>query len=137
MANHFPPRERLYSTSHGWLALRPLEQLSDYPIRVGLTEVGLGPSRIAGVELPSVRSTIEAGVPCGTIRTDNGAAIEIYAPISGLVTLTNITVIDYPETVSEDPYHRGWLFAVLPTATSSIGSLLTSDQYWGHLRASA
>jgi hypothetical protein len=58
----------------------------------------------------------------------------VYAPITGLVAAVNPAVREDPGVVACDPYHAGWLFAVLPTDESSTNELLTAADYADLLR---
>ncbi|MBB5912195.1 glycine cleavage system H protein [Nocardia transvalensis] len=122
---HFPI-DRSYTEKHGWLALAPGDRFSDYPLRVGLTPAFVADRDIVALDLPLVRTLVEAGAPCGAVRTAGHGPCPIYAPISGLVTIHNAAAIARPELVAEDPFHAGWLFAVLPTPGSTMNGLLTA-----------
>jgi glycine cleavage system H protein len=123
------PADRMYTSSHGWLALAPNETLEDYPLRIGITAAALEGLDVSSLDLPQVGTTVEAGTACAVIRTSAQTALTMYAPISGRVTMTNIAVIQESRLVARDPYTAGWLFAVLPGPTSSIEDLLTAAQY--------
>jgi len=123
------PTDRRYTDVHSWLALAPDERPGDRSLRVGITEAAVEGVRIIAVELPRVRTTIQAGEPCALIWTTPLSAMPVYAPITGLVTVVNATGRDDPGIVARDPFDTGWLFAVLPTDTSSTDDLLTSSDY--------
>jgi glycine cleavage system H protein len=123
------PNDRRYTDIHSWLALSPDQRPGDHPLRVGITETAVDGVRVIAVELPPVRTTVEAGEPCALIWTAPLSAMPMYAPITGLVAVVNPLVRDDPEVVSRDPLHAGWLFAVLPSAESSTDELLTASDY--------
>jgi glycine cleavage system H protein len=125
---HFPI-DRTYSNQHSWLALAPGDRFADYPIRAGLTPLAVRGHEVVAVELPPVRSIVAARVPCGSVRLAGRAAFPIYSPIAGMITIHNAEAIARPESVAEDSFHTGWLFAVLPTPRSSTNGLLTLTQY--------
>ena len=127
------PTDRRYTDIHCWLALGPDERTGDHPLRVGITEAAVEGIRIISVELPRVRTSIEAGEPCALIWTAPLSAMPVYAPITGRVTVVNPTVRDDPGIVARDPFDTGWLFAVLPTNTSSTYDLLTASDYENYL----
>ena len=81
------------------------------------------------VNLPTVRTHVEAGTPCAVLWTSAWTALTVLAPIGGLVTLTNTAALADPRTVVEDPFGAGWLFAVLPSPTTTTAGLLTAAQY--------
>jgi glycine cleavage system H protein len=128
------PTDRRYTDMHTWLALAPDERPGDHPLRVGITETAVEGIRIISVELPQVRTVIEAGEFCALIWTAPLSAMPVYAPITGRVTMVNPMVRDDPGTVAHDPFDTGWLFAVLPTDTST-DDLLTASDYENYLNA--
>ena len=127
------PTDRRYTDIHSWLALAPDERPGDHPLRVGITEAAVEGTRIISVELPRVRTAIEAGEPCALIWTAPLSAMPVYAPITGLITVVNAAVRDDPGVVARDPFDTGWLFAVLPTDASSTDDLLTASDYENYL----
>lgn len=127
------PTGRMYTSSHSWLALTPGEALSDYPLRAGITATALDGLDVVGLDLPAVRSTVNAGAPCALIWSSSRTVVTMYAPLSGLVTLTNIAAIEDPQLVARDPHYAGWLFAILPFHTSSTKDLLAPAQYTDEL----
>jgi glycine cleavage system H protein len=131
------PIDRTYTDKHSWLALAPGTRFSDDPLRTGVTPTAVTDLDIVSLELPPVRSTVQANTPCGVIRTASGSAIPIYAPIGGLVTIHNAEALGNPRLVAEDPFHAGWLLAILPAADSSANELLTQTQYCEEVRAAA
>lgn len=133
---HFPD-DRTYTDQHSWLALAPGGRLSDYPLRTGLTPAVVAGRDITAVELPPVRSLVEAGVRCGAIHPATGPAFPIFAPISGLITIHNPEVFARPELLAADPFRAGWLFAILPTPRSSTNGLLTYARYLAEVCATA
>ncbi|MET0995082.1 MAG: glycine cleavage system protein H [Mycobacterium sp.] len=127
------PNDRRYTDIHSWLALAPDERPGNHPLRVGITEIAVEGVRVISVELPRVHTAIEAGEPCALIWTAPLSAMPVYAPITGRVTVVNPTVRDDPGIVARDPFDTGWLFAVLPTNTSSTYDLLTASDYENYL----
>ncbi|MFC9362064.1 glycine cleavage system protein H [Rhodococcus sp. NPDC057014] len=123
------PSDRRFTATHSWVALAPGQNFSDFPLRAGVTDTALDDVEAVRLELPAVRSTIEAGAPCALVWTSARSAVTVHAPISGLVTMTNEDAVANPQLVADDPFHRGWLFAILPLPTSSAYGLLTPAQY--------
>jgi glycine cleavage system H protein len=121
--------DRRYTDTDSWLALAPDERPGDHPLRVGITETAVDGIRIISVELPRIDTAIEAGEPCALIWTAPLSAMPVYAPITGRVTTVNPMVRDDPGLVARDPFHAGWLFAVLPTDMSSTDEPLTASDY--------
>jgi glycine cleavage system H protein len=126
--NSLPP-ERRYTDDHSWLAPAADQASGDRPLRVGITETAVDGVQVISVELPRLQTAIEAGEPCALIWTSPLSAMPVYAPITGLIVAVNAALREDPGVVTRDPFHAGWLFAVLPTDRSSIDRLLTAADY--------
>ena len=63
------------------------------------------------VELPEVGDAIEVEQSFGTIESVK-AVEDLKSPVSGTVIEQNETVIDMPESITDDPYGEGWLIKV-------------------------
>ena len=104
---------------------------------MGVTAAAVEGIGTVSVELPGVRTVVEAGEPCALIWTSPLSLMPVYAPITGIVTLVNATVRENPSIVASDPFHAGWLFAVLPTAVSSTDGLLSASEYENRINRAA
>lgn len=80
------------------------------------------------VELPEVGDSVNAGDELGVVESVK-AASDFYAPISGVVTAVNETVIADPALVNTAPYAAGWLVKLKPTDSSEMDNLLSAEQY--------
>ncbi|MBB3039191.1 glycine cleavage system protein H [Hoyosella altamirensis] len=135
MKAHLIPTDRHYSSGHSWLALAPGGRFADYPLRVGVTDIALANAGdILRIELPPVSDTIRAGAPCARLWMSSHPVLTVRSPISGRVTITNPHVVDDPQLIADDPFYKGWLFAILPSPASSGEGLLTPAQYAHKLR---
>ncbi|HEY5853945.1 MAG TPA: glycine cleavage system protein H [Aldersonia sp.] len=130
------PSDLLYTEPHSWLA-RPAGTLTETPLRTGVTPDAVDGLDIVAVNLPTVRTQVEAGAPCAVLWTSAWTALTVLAPIGGLVTLTNTAALANPRIVVEDPFGAGWLFAVLPSPTTTTSGLLTAAQYRNALNDAA
>jgi glycine cleavage system H protein len=54
---------------------------------------------------------------------------EIYAPLSGKISLVNDSLDSSPETLNKAPYEQGWIFEVEISSPSEIESLLSAGDY--------
>ncbi|WP_068279675.1 glycine cleavage system protein H [Aldersonia kunmingensis] len=122
------PYGLLYTDSHSWLA-PAVGSPGETPQRTGVTPEALADLEIVAIDLPPVRSYVEAGMPCAALWTSAWTPVTILAPIGGLVTMTNSAAVTIPRLVVDDPFGAGWLFAVLPSIESTEEALLTADQY--------
>lgn len=97
--------------NHTWLA----------PWRKGAVAVGLDeiaerilPSATS-VELPRPGMVIHRGDPVVVIRAGK-RAVRVGSPVDGTVAAVNRRLGRSPALVKEEPYGRGWLFAVAPAS---------------------
>ncbi|HSH19335.1 MAG TPA: glycine cleavage system protein H, partial [Draconibacterium sp.] len=44
----------------------------------------------------------------------NGKVLQIKSPISGEITVANENLADNPGLIKEDPYRKGWIYAIKP-----------------------
>lgn len=102
-----------FSPGHAWM--RPRESGS---LRVGLDDLAQHVlARISEVILPEPGQMVRAGEPAAVIRCGKRRAV-IPAPVSGRVLAINRGVAGHPARLHNDPYGRGWLYAVQPEASS-------------------
>ena len=57
-----------------------------------------------------VAGEVEAGEEVVVIESVK-AASDVYSPVTGTVTAVNTALSDKPETINEDAYGEGWIFA--------------------------
>lgn len=126
------PTGRMYTSSHSWLALTPGEALSDYPLRAGITATALDGLDVVGLDLPAVRSTVNAGAPCALIWSSSRTVVTMYAP-QWPGHADQYRCDRRSSTRSSRPHYSGWLFAILPFHTSSTKDLLAPAQYTDEL----
>jgi glycine cleavage system H protein len=80
------------------------------------------------VELPSVGDTVKSGNACAVVESVK-AASDVYSPVTGTVVAVNDALSDKPETINEDAYGEGWIFAVKPDDASEMDDMLDPDDY--------
>jgi glycine cleavage system H lipoate-binding protein len=97
--------------NHTWLA--PWRRGA---IAVGLDEVAerILPSATS-VELPRPGMVIHRGDPVVVIRAGK-RAVRVGSPVDGTVAAVNHRLGRSPGLVKEEPYGRGWLFAIEPAS---------------------
>jgi glycine cleavage system H protein len=79
-------------------------------------------------ELPPLHAEIAIGEPVGLIESSS-AVCEVVAPVSGIVVEINPAAEGSPETITADPYGKGWLMILRPTAPAEYASLLSAEEY--------
>ncbi|KTD34622.1 glycine cleavage system H protein [Legionella moravica] len=112
-----------FTATHEWLKSGQDE------VTVGITDHA---QQLLGdmvfVELPEIGDEVSAGQELGVVESVK-AASDFYAPISGVVTAVNDSVVENPAIVNTDPYIAGWLVKLKPSNLNEINELLSADQY--------
>lgn len=117
------PQDLKYTSEHEWVRLE-----GDIAY-VGITDYAqeqLGD--IVFVDIPSVGETLDAGEVFGTIEVVKTVS-DLFAPISGEILEQNEALEENPELVNKDPYGKGWLIKVRPTAIDEMNNLLDASAY--------
>lgn len=117
------PDDLRYAKTHEWAKLE-----GDGLVRVGISDFAqqqLGD--VVFIELPNVGRAVKAGEACAVIESVK-AASDIYSPVSGEIAEINEALQDAPESVNADSYVN-WLFAIKPSDTGELDSLLDAADY--------
>ncbi len=86
-------------------------QREDNVYTIGINEDAVDEiEKITALDLPAEGESVEAEVVCGSIETDDGQ-MDVYVPVTGVVTEINSAVMEDPSLIQEDPYD-GWLFKI-------------------------
>ena len=117
------PEDLRYTREHEWV-------LVDGTVaRVGVTDYAqdaLGD--VVYVSLPEVGGTVSAMAACCEVESTKSVS-EVFAPVSGTVVEVNSDLTDAPQTVNEDPYGKGWIFAVEMSDPSEAEGLMDAAAY--------
>ena len=118
------PGDLKFLKSHEWARVE-----DDGLVRVGISDHAQGQlGDVVYVELPEIGASVQAGNGVATVESVK-AASDIYSPVSGEIVEVNERLADKPETINEDAYGDGWLFAVKPSDRSELDGLLDADAY--------
>jgi glycine cleavage system H protein len=118
------PADLKYSKEHEWV-----RDNSDGTVTVGITDHAqdaLGD--LVYIELPEVGRKVEAAEACAVVESVK-AASDIYSPVDGEVTETNVALGDAPESINDDPYGEGWIFKLRVSDGSQLDGLLDAAAY--------
>ena len=85
-------------------------------------------SDVVFVELPKVGATVEQGKPCAVIESVKAAA-DFFAPVSGVVTEVNDSIVDNPALVNQSPHGEGWFFKIQMSKPAELDSLMDFETY--------
>lgn len=116
------PGDRRYTREHEWA------READGRIVVGITDYAqdqLGD--VVFVGLPDPGSEVNAGEPLGEVESTKSVS-DIYSPVSGRVLEKNTEVEQNPELVNSDPYGKGWLVMIEPSAPG-LDDLMSDQDY--------
>lgn len=117
------PGDLRYSTDHEWV------RLEDGRVRVGITDYAqdaLGD--VVFVEIPEVGASVAAGEKISEVESTKSVS-DIYAPVSGTITVVNAELADAPERLNQDPYGEGWICVLEPGDPAELEALLDADAY--------
>ena len=123
--------EMYFTKEHEWLKIK------EGIVSVGITDYAahqLGD--VTFVELPQVGKSVKQFEVLCSIESVK-AASDIYAPVSGTVTLVNEALGDAPEIVNESAEDAGWMVCIEMTDSSELAKLMNREQYDTYLRGLA
>ena len=118
------PGDLKFLKSHEWARVE-----GDGKVTIGISDHAQGLlGDLVYVELPNVGDQVEAGTACAVVESVK-AASDVYAPVSGKVVDVNAALADKPETINEDAFGEGWIFAVEIEDSEQLNELLSPDDY--------
>ncbi len=116
------PANLRYTKDHEWV------QINGTTVRVGITDYAqdaLGD--IVFIQLPEIDSMVEIHQGLGEIESTKSVN-DVYAPVSGRVSLVNSALIDTPELLNSDPYDAGWI-CEMEVDSIDESALMSADEY--------
>jgi glycine cleavage system H protein len=116
------PANLRYTKDHEWV------QINGTTVRVGITDYAqdaLGD--IVFIQLPEIDSMVEIHQGLGEIESTKSVN-DVYAPVSGRVSLVNSALIDTPELLNSDPYDTGWI-CEMEIDSIDESALMSADEY--------
>ncbi|HEY0398039.1 MAG TPA: glycine cleavage system protein GcvH [Acidimicrobiia bacterium] len=117
------PDELRYTQEHEWV------RVDGTTARVGITDYAqdaLGD--VVYVDLPEVGATVAAMASCCEVESTKSVS-EIFSPVSGTVSEVNSDLTDTPQMINEDPYGKGWIFAVELADAGEVDGLMNAAAY--------
>ncbi len=117
------PTELRYTKTHEWVRVEDKEAV------FGITDYAVEHlSDLTFIELPDIGDDIRKGEGFGEIESVKAVA-ELNAPLSGTVKEVNTDIQDNLETLSEDPFGKGWLIRIEMSDPGEVKSLLSGAEY--------
>ncbi|HVW31306.1 MAG TPA: glycine cleavage system protein GcvH [Acidimicrobiia bacterium] len=117
------PDDLRYTAEHEWV------RVDGTTARVGITayaQDALGD--VVYVDLPQVGATVAAMASCCEVESTKSVS-EIFSPVSGTVSEVNGDLSDTPQMINEDPYGKGWIFAVEMSDVAEVDGLMDAAAY--------
>lgn len=116
------PENLSYTKDHEWI-----EFSDDDAATIGITDYALEQlGDVVFVELPEVDATYDAGDSFGTVESTKTVS-DLYMPITCRIVAVNKDLSENLESLSDDPYGKGWLIKV--SFDDKDGELLNSKEY--------
>jgi len=116
------PANLRYTKDHEWVLI------NGTTVRVGITDYAqdaLGD--IVFIQLPEIDSMVEIHQGLGEIESTKSVN-DVYAPVSGRVSVVNSALIDTPELLNSDPYDAGWI-CEMEVDNIDEYALMSADEY--------
>jgi glycine cleavage system H protein len=118
---------RYFTKDHEWIAVDGAEAT------VGITDYAQSQlGDITFVELPGEGSEVGKGDSASVVDSVK-AASDVYAPVSGKVTVANAALEDQPELVNSDPEDEGWLWKMTLSDTAELEGLMDEAAYQAYV----
>lgn len=118
---------RYFTKDHEWIAVEGAEAT------VGITDYAQSQlGDITFVELPGEGSEVAKGDSASVVDSVK-AASDVYAPVSGRVTVANAALEDQPELVNSDPEGEGWLWKMTLSDTAELEGLMDEAAYQAYV----
>jgi glycine cleavage system H protein len=121
------PEDLRYTQEHEWV------RVDGTTARVGITDYAqdaLGD--VVYVDLPQVGAAVAAMASCCEVESTKSVS-EIFSPVSGSVAEVNADLTDAPQMINEDPYGKGWIFAVEMAEAAELDGLMDAAAYQAFL----
>jgi glycine cleavage system H protein len=121
MALHYPEDLR-YTETHEYL------RMDGEVATIGITAFAVDQlGDIVFLELPEVGAQVSKGGSFGSIESVK-AVEDLKSPVTGEVLDRNMTMVDAPEKLTEDPYLDGWLLKVkLSDMNEATAGMIASE----------
>ena len=114
---------RYFTKDHEWIAVEGAEAT------VGITDYAQSQlGDITFVELPGEGSEVGKGDSASVVDSVK-AASDVYAPVSGKVTVANAALEDQPELVNSAPEGEGWLWKMTLSDAAELEGLMDAAAY--------
>jgi glycine cleavage system H protein len=121
------PDKLLFAKTHEWVATA--EEGGQKIATMGLTDFAVQAlTDLVFIELPKVGCQVKAEESFAEVESVK-AVSDVYSPVTGEVIAVNESLPDHLETLSSDPYGKGWIAKLKVTDDSSLKKLMNHAAY--------
>ena len=121
------PEELLYAKTHEWVAVE--EAGGDKVATIGISKHAVEAlTDLVFIELPKQGATVGANDSFCEVESVK-AVSDIYSPVDGEVVEVNAPLADELESLSDDPYGKGWIAKVKVTNDAGLSELMDHAAY--------
>jgi glycine cleavage system H protein len=121
------PQDLLYAESHEWVHVA--EQDGQKVATIGISAFAVEQlNDLVYMDLPEVGKTLEAGDEFGEVESVK-AVSPLYSPVAGEVIEVHSDLPENLETLSEDPYEKGWIIKVRVSDDAGLNKLMDHAAY--------
>jgi glycine cleavage system H protein len=125
--NAMNPDKLLFAKTHEWVSVA--DEGGQKVATTGLTDFAVQAlTDLVFIELPKVGRQVKAEESFAEVESVK-AVSDVYSPVTGEVIAVNETLPDSLETLSNDPYGKGWIAKVRVTDDSSLSKLMDHAAY--------
>ncbi|MCH2399347.1 MAG: glycine cleavage system protein GcvH [Pirellulales bacterium] len=121
------PEELLYCETHEWVSIT--DEGGSKTATVGISKFAVEQlTDLVFMELPEPGTEVAAGDEFGEVESVK-AVSSLYAPVAGKILEVNQDLPNNLETLSEDPYDKGWIIRLAVSDDSALSNLLDYQAY--------
>ena len=112
-----------FTSNHEWI------YLDGNTVVIGITEIAINMlGSIIYLDLPNKGDEVLTIIPFGEIETVEDT-YDVSSPVEGEVIEINEALMSKLDTLSTDPYKKGWLIKIYTEDVTGIDSLMDKDKY--------
>lgn len=121
--NYHIPEENYYTKDHEWASV------DENIVTVGITEYAQNAlGEIVYVELPEEGQKVTQNEAFGVVESVK-AVSDLYAPVSGTVIEVNMSLLDDPGVLNDDPMNNGWMIRIEMDTEKELANLIRAPEY--------
>ena len=114
---------KYYTEDHEWIEIVGSEAI------IGISEFAANTfGEVTFIELPEENDDFIVGDRLGGIESVETSS-DIYAPISGTVSVVNELLVDEPQLMSESPEEKGWICRLTEIDSSEVDDMMNEEEY--------